>query len=425
MDTIKKYLKTIGKGFFNSLFERSIRVYIQKHLGEFLLEKLTTDQVDIGLDGGSLASLILNCEAINERLEGVNIPFTLLKGCIGILHLKIPWSEISTESIIVEVEGLELVLKPKETEIDDGIDVKSVLESMTASMVEEVMKNNVATEDITKISEAGKGASPFESVEIMSQFISSITSRIQVTMTNVIIRTEKSPGVCVELTIERLEYYDKDCIPSSVPGKEKNPTIQTGVKGFTTKVVEINKVKLCVEEVWSRLTSPKSLDPIQQSTMAFDIAMSSPPNSGSYMTKSCMTQSIYPGMSSLDKDTSVDDTEPEGGGMVPIVSLDKTQTITIQIKNDDQLPGPAVEVSWVTESLHIFMSPKLLNLMTQFLNSSESKKVAKSVPMTQEDYLVCNRLEEAEDRTQRNSNLFRVPDLTLEKHMEVMHGATA
>lgn len=56
---------------------------------------------------------------------------------------------------------------------DEGIDVRSVLESMTTSMAEEVMKSDAAAADIQKISEAGKGASPFESVELMSEFISS------------------------------------------------------------------------------------------------------------------------------------------------------------------------------------------------------------------------------------------------------------
>lgn len=66
------YFKTIGKSFFNRLFERSIRVYIQKHLGEFLLDKLTTDQVDLGLDGGTLASLYLNAEVSHVHVEDVN-----------------------------------------------------------------------------------------------------------------------------------------------------------------------------------------------------------------------------------------------------------------------------------------------------------------------------------------------------------------
>lgn len=54
--------------------------------------------------------------------------------------------------------------------------MKSMFESMTASMVAEVMKADVAAADIHKISEAGKGVSPFESIELMSEFISSSKS---------------------------------------------------------------------------------------------------------------------------------------------------------------------------------------------------------------------------------------------------------
>ena len=48
-----------------------------------------------------------------------------------------------------------------------------MLESMTASMVEEMMKADIADADIQKISEVGKEASPFESIELMSEFIQS------------------------------------------------------------------------------------------------------------------------------------------------------------------------------------------------------------------------------------------------------------
>lgn len=82
-------------------------------------------------------------------------------------------------------------------------------------------------------------------------------------MTNVIIKTDKSPGVCVELLIERLEYYDKD----TLTGREKQPNLPSAPKGFSTKLVEISKVTLSLEEVWSRPNTPKPLDPIQQSSV--------------------------------------------------------------------------------------------------------------------------------------------------------------
>lgn len=84
---------------------------------------------------------------------------------------------------------------------------------------------------------------------------------------------------------------------------------------------------------------------------AFDLAMSSPPTSGNYMQSSCMTQSIYPGMSHEEMENLTDSPEPETGGCVPIVSMDKCQTVTILIKNEDQLPGPAVRTSLLYHKL--------------------------------------------------------------------------
>ena len=69
MERIRNYFKTLGKVFFNKLLERFFRVYIQNNLGEFLMGKLWTDQVDVGLDGGSFGSLYLNAEVSAEQLS--------------------------------------------------------------------------------------------------------------------------------------------------------------------------------------------------------------------------------------------------------------------------------------------------------------------------------------------------------------------
>ena len=68
------------------------------------------------------------------------------------------------------------------------------------------------------------------------------------------------------------------------------------------------------------------------------------------MQQSCMTQSFYPGMTSVDPIPEVQGQQT--GGLIPIISMEKTQTINIQIKNDDMLPGPEVG----------FLLPFLLNI---------------------------------------------------------------
>lgn len=63
--------------------------------------------------------------------------------------------------------------------------------------------------------------------------------------------------------LARLDYYDKD----SSTSKEKKPNLPVTPPGFSTKILEITKVTLNLEEVWSRENSPKHLDPVEQSTM--------------------------------------------------------------------------------------------------------------------------------------------------------------
>ncbi|XP_012946814.1 autophagy-related protein 2 homolog A, partial [Aplysia californica] len=373
MQSIKKAFKAIGNGFFNNLVERSIKVYIQKHLGEFLLHKLSTDQVDVGLDGGSFASLYLDPETINSRLESINAPFTLVEGYVDIVHLMIPWQQLPSKSIIVEIDGLILTVRLTEEEQDDGMDVKSMLDSMSASMVEEMLKSKEANGDIEQIADGGKGATPYETVEFMSDFITSIMTRIQVKLENVNIMVEKSPGIQVDLTIDRLHVYDEQ----SVSAQWKRDNGVPEAEGFSTKIVEVSNVAVYVVEMPSQKPDPpQTMDQDQYSAAAFNIAMSSPPNSGSYMTNSSMTQSFYPGMDSSQlfpqeqqqqkqKTISVSERMQQRiKCRIPIVNMDKKQMLFIQTKNNEQLSGPSVDVTWTMETLHVLLSPQLLGLLT-------------------------------------------------------------
>ncbi|GFO26024.1 hypothetical protein PoB_005252900 [Plakobranchus ocellatus] len=91
-----------------------------------------------------------------------------------------------------------------------------------------------------------------------------------------------------------------------------------------------------------------------------------------------------------------------------------------------------VDVSWTVESIHILLSPYLLRLLDQLLNSGNKesqgvKDLPKPTPMTHEDFELCRRvaLEEERQRKFSTSNNIDVPPLTIERHMEMMHGVSA
>ena len=56
-------------------------------------------------------------QTINERLEAVNAPFILVEGYVDIVHLIIPWKELHSKSIVVEIDGLMLTVQLKEEEL--------------------------------------------------------------------------------------------------------------------------------------------------------------------------------------------------------------------------------------------------------------------------------------------------------------------
>ena len=53
-------------------------------------------------------------QLINESFEAANLPFEIVDGFIGRVSVEIPWSALLSESTHVEIQGLEVTLKPKQ-----------------------------------------------------------------------------------------------------------------------------------------------------------------------------------------------------------------------------------------------------------------------------------------------------------------------
>ena len=52
-------------------------------------------------------------QALNELLEGANVPLEILDGFIQTIAVSVPWSSLMQENCEVEVQGLEIVVAIK------------------------------------------------------------------------------------------------------------------------------------------------------------------------------------------------------------------------------------------------------------------------------------------------------------------------
>eukprot|EP01065_Artemidia_motanka_P020751 TRINITY_DN24798_c1_g1_i2.p1 TRINITY_DN24798_c1_g1~~TRINITY_DN24798_c1_g1_i2.p1 ORF type:complete len:4341 (+),score=992.28 TRINITY_DN24798_c1_g1_i2:62-13084(+) len=89
--------------------------FILEYLGQYF-DGLNRQQVKLKLWEGDLAiaGVTLRPDAVNGILEGTcGLPWTLLHGSVGSLTLRVPWTTLRSEPVVVTVDGVHGVLMPK------------------------------------------------------------------------------------------------------------------------------------------------------------------------------------------------------------------------------------------------------------------------------------------------------------------------
>ncbi|OQV11992.1 Autophagy-related protein 2-like protein B [Hypsibius exemplaris] len=190
---------------------RACRYLLQRYLGQFLQHKIDLNQLSVDLYSGKgvVKDVLLDVELINDTFEAANLPFEIVDGFIGKVSVEIPWSALLSESTHVEIQGLEVTLKPKQV-AEKSVMLSSMWGSMTKSsmqLAEECLKE----EERTKRSQP----SQFEGLEKFAQAIDIVLTRIKVDFTDIIIRLEqvrddsKTRAVALEVRIKKLRYFDE------------------------------------------------------------------------------------------------------------------------------------------------------------------------------------------------------------------------
>ncbi|KAG7379499.1 Autophagy- protein 2 A [Phytophthora pseudosyringae] len=174
--------------FFKQLTDPALkRLYkfvLKRMIGRFLTDELDLDQLDVHLRSGrlELCDLLLNADVLNAELcEAQGLPFKVKKGYLGSVRVAISYASIMSESCLVEIDDIEIILVPLEK--DEAQTRPSC--SGTAEEAQEahkVQKKPATPEPVDEISQEG--------LDFVASWIEQVTSKIKVTLSNICLRLE-------------------------------------------------------------------------------------------------------------------------------------------------------------------------------------------------------------------------------------------
>ncbi|KAL4118151.1 hypothetical protein PRIC2_010478 [Phytophthora ramorum] len=180
--------------FFKQLTDPALkRLYkfvLKRMIGRFLAaDELDLDQLDVHLRSGrlELCDLLLNAEVLNAELcEAQGLPFKVKKGYLGSVRVAISYANIMSESCLVEIDDIEIILVPLDKE--EAHTRKSYTETTGEKAEKQVEteataeKKPATPEPVDEISQEG--------LDFVASWIEQVTSKIKVTLSNICLRLE-------------------------------------------------------------------------------------------------------------------------------------------------------------------------------------------------------------------------------------------
>ena len=233
-----------------SIKKRALRYLLQRYLGNFLLEKLTLDQLSIDLyEGkGSIRHILLDVETINDEFNDLS-SFKFIDGSIGELSVLIPWSSLLTDSSSIHFDGISLNLcKLKNKKTDQLRESNHISKSlMTSSM-------QIAEEIVNEEQEK------FDGLEMFAQLIDSVLRRFQLSANNTsfkfVVPRKTGDGKEIEVRVKYIKCEEEEHIGD----EESNDQNINIVSETITKIISLEGIEILINSVLvSKLNGKHSL----------------------------------------------------------------------------------------------------------------------------------------------------------------------
>lgn len=317
----------------DGLKKRACRYLLQRYLGQFLEEKLSLDQLEVNVFNGtgSVSNVSLDVQALNDLGEKKNLPIEFVDGFLAEISVSIPWATLLTDSIFIEVTGLQITIQPRQR-VDNG---ESMLESVWSSMASSMqLAAECFQQDSALQDEKGlENENTMEGVEIFAQTIESVLTRVKIKFIDTTLRLEHLPkggknGIALEIRVKRIEYCDETSDDGSETEDKKMPM-------FSIKKFHCDGICFYTDEF-----------PVESRTFSRSVLLEE-----SDMSRSCNKDRIEP---------------------IPILicKLSGVQEIRLKSKNVENItPGPKFDLEFSFGSLSLFLSPRQLHLLTEIIHS--------------------------------------------------------
>lgn len=318
----------------DGLKKRACRYLLQRYLGQFLEEKLSLDQLEVNVFNGtgSVSNVSLDVQALNDLGEKKNLPIEFVDGFLAGISVSIPWATLLTDSIFIEVSGLQITIQPRQR-VENG---ESMLESMWSSMASSMqLAAECFQQDSTLQDEKGlENENTMEGVEIFAQTIESVLTRVKIKFLDTTLRLEHLPkegknGIAVEIRVKRIEYCDETSCDEANDGEDKKLPM------FSIKKFHCDGISFYTDEF-----------PVESRTFSRSVLLEE-----SDMTRSWNEEKIE---------------------SIPILicKLSGVQEIRFKSKSIENItPGPKFELDFSFGSLSLFISPRQLHLLTEIIHS--------------------------------------------------------
>eukprot|EP00026_Physarum_polycephalum_P000021 Phypoly_transcript_00021.p1 GENE.Phypoly_transcript_00021~~Phypoly_transcript_00021.p1 ORF type:complete len:3252 (+),score=335.79 Phypoly_transcript_00021:281-10036(+) len=196
------------------MFETIVADLLAKYLGNYI-RGLNTENLKIGIWSGNAS--LENLELAESALEYLNLPFTVKKGFLGKLTLKIPWHNLKGEPVIVKCDNVFAIASPCEnthtqhTPSETEREFRLKMQKLAATDAARASNQSIP-------SKSGKDVQT--STSFATQFLTKIIDNVQISLYNVHVMVESSESYpnapyTAGVTLEHLHV--KSCTPLWVP----------------------------------------------------------------------------------------------------------------------------------------------------------------------------------------------------------------
>lgn len=176
------------------MLEDKVADLLQKYLGNYV-RGLSKEALKISVWRGDVE--LTNMQLKPEALNALKLPVKVKSGFLGSIKLKVPWSRLGQEPVLVYLDRIFLLVEPA-----------TKVEGSTDDFVQEAKRSRVREME-TKLLESKHKQEAEENTSWLGSLINTIIGNIKVSITNIHIRyedTESNPGhpFAAGITLEKL-----------------------------------------------------------------------------------------------------------------------------------------------------------------------------------------------------------------------------